>query len=892
MNINSASIQQPDGPIPEFSFPLSSTQARCWFLDQLRPGDASLNVTVRWELLGEIPDDKIEASFRSVIQRHEVLRSRLVARDGTPVQEVLPSIDFGLSTTDLRAIPAEKQSECLDIIDYKMAAEPFDLARPPLIRVKLVRLSNERAMLLIVAHQSVFDGYSIGVLGHEFGTILDALEKGTEPALPELPLQYGDYALWQAEYLASEAVKDDTNFWKSHLANLRYFEVPPDFTRPSVRGTSGANVHVNLPLSFGERLDKAARRFEMSPFSFGVGVLSVALHQFTGAKEVVFGTQIAGRDEVELEGLIGVFINNLVLRLPTKPGSRVSDQLAIAKQVVKDALLHQKMPFNKLVEALRPTRDLSRNPLVSINFNLQRNTFLKNRRYDTFELISRPSHAAGVIYDFNFLLIGRPDGWRLTVEYNTDLFTRETAQRLINTVVASFEKSFEVPESVLEGMQSISQAAMVPAVNSDPGSAEFEKARPEKIPAKVAALGSHARLGALGGGLVAGASPSGDVFENDILRRLAGMWSELLGLPAEQCDDDFFKLGGHSLLAMRMLARAEVEFGVKPGVGVFLAEPTLQAFAERVHTAMDQVRSKLHGEPTERIGTTWDLIELRGARRNDPVIVTINHPIFYYMLAGSFGSAAAISNLRIPDTASLSGQYGMTFDDICLEAAKKIMSVYKDRRIVLLGLCVNGRVALNIGQQLEAMGVNVGGVVMLDSWAPATFKHQSWGGSLLRKWAVRQRRWQHYLSLCLKGRISMIELIGKNRAGAAFLRRIGFAEPNVEEANLLGNVTDHLLALTRDYSFSGYDGEVILFKTDASPLDAVETMFGWGSVLREDTPVYTVSGWHEDALSNSGIQKVARIIERRMLILPSDSQINASQSAEISQSGGERSSAA
>lgn len=862
MSTTHASGPQVDEPVAEFSFPLTATQARCWFLDQLRPGDPSLNVAVRWELLGSVPDRLVEAAFQGVIARHEVLRSRLVARDGTPVQDVLPSVDFRLTTQDLRTTPADRRDAHLDAVAHDMSAEPFDLARPPLIRVKRVRLDDTRTMLLIVAHQSVFDGYSIGVLGSEFGTILDALEKGREPILPDLPLQYGDYALWQAEYLASEAVKEDTDFWKAQLADVRYFEVEPDLPRPVVRGTNGANVHADLPVSFGGRLEQAAKRHDMSPFSYGVGVLSMALHHFTGAKEVVLGTQIAGRDEVELEGLIGVFINNLVLRLPTRPGTRLADHLASAKTVVKDALLHQNMPFNKLVEALRPTRDLSRNPLVSINFNLQRNTFLKNKRYDTFELISRPSQAAGVIYDFNFLLIGRPDAWRLALEYSTDLFTRETAQQLLEMVLASFEQAFDRPETALAGMQRVADAAKAREIEPRTAEKRPEQAVQPRPAPGVTELASRIRPAAPTG--TRGVSlPTGTGWEDDSLRRLAGIWSELLELPAEYCDDDFFKLGGHSLLAMRMLARAEAEFGVKPGIGAFLAEPNLRAFARRLSAGAGKVSTR--SSATREAASTWELIELRAADRSDPVIVTLNHPIFYYLLAKSFAAGVAIANLRITDAASIAAQRALPFDEICAEATGQIASAYAGRPIVLLGLCVNGRVALNVARQLEDTGASVTGVVMIDSWAPGTFKNQAWLAASLRKWAVRRRRWQHYLALWLKGRIGTRDLLGKNATAARLLQRLGIAEPNVAEVSLLGDVADHLLALTRDYRFSNYDGEALLFKTDASPAAAIEMKFGWESILSEDTPVYPIRGWHEDALSNTGISKVARIIEIRLL---------------------------
>ncbi|MFV0294740.1 MAG: condensation domain-containing protein, partial [Hyphomicrobiaceae bacterium] len=536
------------------TLPLTSTQERFWFLDQLRPGDPSLNVAIRWELRGCVPAPLIERAFQIVISRHEALRSRFSQRDGVPEQTVLDMAELRICELDLRDHDEPAATTALEDSAADFTALPFDLACPPLIRIKLAHLADDRAILLIVAHHIVFDGYSIGVLGNEFGIILDALLRGTAPSLPDLPLQMGDFALWQHEYLASDAMREDGEYWKTQLSDMGYFELPADRHRSAVRGTAVGYAHVDLPVSFGERLEQTAKRARLSAFAFGVAVLSMALHRATGSREVVFGTQAAGRIDIDLEGLIGAFINDLVLRLPTPPGTRLETHFETVRTIVADALLHQNMPFNRLVAALRPTRDLSRNPLVSMNFNLQRNTFLQNRTYERFELISRPSRAAGVIFDFNFLLIGRPDGWRLAVEYNSDLFDAETAEHLLSLVKSCFEEAFDARYRGLE-----SNTVQLS------GSDRHDGARKTRS-------GSKAVVGSAGPADVAERrrdmewrpAPSlddqGPRTDCDLHRKIADIWAGLLGIPAEACNGNFFELGGHSLLAMRMLARVESIF--------------------------------------------------------------------------------------------------------------------------------------------------------------------------------------------------------------------------------------------------------------------------------------------------------------------------------------------
>lgn len=868
-----------------YRFPLTETQLRCWFLDQLRPGDAALNVAVRWELHGGISRGAIEGAFNRIVQRHEILRTRLVERDGEPVQEVLDAARVDFDVIDLRAAsPLERDRE-LDRVALQTAEQPFDLGEAPLLRVTMVRLEDDRSMLLIVAHQSAFDGVSIGVMGREFGVVADAIERGLDIELSDLPLQYGDYALWQNDYAHSGAFEADVDFWKSELANARYFELPPDHRRPSVRSTRGASVYASVPSEFGDRLDAAARKHDLSVFSFGVGVMSMALHRLTGAKEVLIGTQVAGRDDVDLEPLIGVFINNLVLRIPTDTSTTCARQLDVAGRKVKSALTHQNMPFNKLVALLRPTRDLSRNPLISINFNLQRRTFFENRRYETFELVSRPSHAPGTLYDFNLLLIGRPDGWRFTVEYSTDLFDEATARRLLDEVIVCFERAFEAPETLIGDRARVSPAGfdqwVVGTGGTQGASADHE------VAAAAASLPSTAKPSRP-------ATPSGSASLQETgatLRCLGLIWSQLLEVPQSDVEGDFFALGGHSLLAIRMLARVEAEFGVKPGIGTFLAAPDLRTFASTIDR-LAQNRPPFEGASRLLQCAAWELIDLRAGDPEAPVVVTINHPLFYYILAKRFSPTTAVANLRVPTFESLEMQRCMSLDDICAAAAHEILARYGERPLVLLGLCVNGRLALEISRQLGASRPSVL-VAMIDSWAPGAFARLPAREARAHKWRERRRRWQHLLGLRLNGRIGTLDLLRRNAACEQLLCRVGLVQEATEEERLLRALTRHFVEVTRDRATPPCSSEVMLFATQASDAAAAAGMFGWGDILRADTPCYAISGWHEDAISNAGAGRIARILESRMSHrVPEDVQGDQARGPRAGHAGGSSTTAA
>ncbi|HVV94021.1 MAG TPA: condensation domain-containing protein, partial [Hyphomicrobiales bacterium] len=404
-------------------FPVSSSQQRCWFIDQMNPGNPALNVALRWEIKGVFTPELVERAFQGLIERHEILRTRFVEIDGEPVQEVADSAPFRLTVTDLTDRPAAERMDAALALGSREAHVPFDLAKAPLVRAHLVRLAEDHAVLLVTVHQICFDGWSIRIIAREFGALFAALAGGRAPDLPELPLQYGDYARWQEAWFASGGFDEETGYWRRQLAGAPYFEVPPDRLRPPVPTYNGIILAEILPPELSEGMEAAAKRHNVTLFSLGCAITAAVLHGVTAAPEIVVGTQIAGRDEPDLEGLIGVFINNLVIRLDAQGDPAFADFLARTSSTVQEALIHQRMPFHRLVTILNPPRDASRTPLISVNFTVLHEV-MDDARYGPIELTGKPSLSAGSLYDLNFFLVWWPTGWRMALEYNPDLFER------------------------------------------------------------------------------------------------------------------------------------------------------------------------------------------------------------------------------------------------------------------------------------------------------------------------------------------------------------------------------------------------------------------------------------------------------------------------------------
>lgn len=416
---------------PPMVFPCSLAQERFWVLDQLDPGNTALNVAVRWRLEGVVDSATMERAIRQVIERHEVLRTGFVETDGAPQQHVRPSVAFRLAVSDLTRLPEAARTPELLRLGTAEAHASFDLASAPLLRVRLVQLTPVQSVLLVTAHHIVCDGWSVGILARDIGRCYQALRGGGPVDLPELPLQYGDYALWQRAWLDSDALDDARMFWRDLLHGAKYFELPTDRPRPPLQSANGAILSVLQPREVTDRVDQFGRRHGATLFMTALACLVAMLHRYTGESDISVGTQVAGRDQVELEDMVGLFINTIVLRLDAAGDPTAAGLLERVRDTVRAALGHEAMPIEQLITLLKPERDLSRNALFSVNFIFQR-SFITNASYGEYALVDIPSQSAGALYDLNFFMVERPEGWRTSCEYNTDLFDAGTVEAMLS----------------------------------------------------------------------------------------------------------------------------------------------------------------------------------------------------------------------------------------------------------------------------------------------------------------------------------------------------------------------------------------------------------------------------------------------------------------------------
>jgi hypothetical protein len=653
-------------------FPLTSIQRQIWFMATMNSDDPSLNIAIRWEMRGALQERHLEAAFRHVIARHEILRTRFVDNDGTPAQEVLADAAFRLGVVDIRAVAEDRHAARLDEIATEDARAPFDLLHPPLIRATFVRQAPDRGTILITAHHIVFDGHSIGVLGREVGEIAAALAEGREPALAPLPLHYGDFALWQEEYLASGVVADDAAYWTQTIRGASYFEVPPDNPRPAIRDSSVARCHLDLPADFDARLKSTSRALGLSPFAFGAAVASAVLAEAAGTTEVSFGTPILGRDEADLDGLIGPFISQQVLRLSTDMNDNFAHHATRTRDAVEGAIAHQALPFADLVRIANPVRDPARPPLVSVGFNLLP-VFMQDRDFGPFQLISRASHTPGAALDLTISIIGRPDGWRLNLEYASTLYTPARMNRLMAALARGLDVTLSDPGAKLADLAS-------PAIEDE--------------------TDTQVKTGADTSGMAEPAS-------GDIASHLSTIWADILSLDTVPSDGDFFALGGHSLLAVRLLTRIRSTWKVTIGVAALYQASTL---AEQVRLIEATLTPAI--PPIIDDWRVEPVIDGPGPR-----IITINDVGLILSAARHMGNTPKATCIRLFDGTRGLGREAMDFDEIASAYVDVLKQVQPQGPYILFGVCVHGNIAIEVGRQLKAAGEDVR-VIIKDVWEP------------------------------------------------------------------------------------------------------------------------------------------------------------------------------
>jgi len=454
----------PIQPIPRTGkLPLSFGQQRLWFLDQLEPDSPVYNIPDAIQVSGRLNKEALESSLNEIVRRHEVLRTTFATVEGKPIQLIAPDLKVSIPIIDLSELPeAETQAEIERLI-FEESGQPFNLETLPLFRTSLLKLSENEWVILFTLHHSISDGWSTGVLMREVALLYPAFVKGmnadsVRSLLPELDIQYVDYAHWQQTWLSGEVLQTQLAYWEKQLAGIPpLLELPTDRPRPAVQSSRGEQELFTLSSNTALAVRELSQQEGVTLFMLMMAAFQALLYRYSGQNDVTIGTPIANRNRSEIEGLIGFFVNTLVMRADFSEDLNFDELLAQVREVALDAYAHQDIPFEMLVDVVQPERDLSHTPLFQVMFMLQ------NTAQEKIELpdlhLSRLDVNNGISM-FDITLVISEAGGDLfgAVEYNADLFDRTTIQRFIRHYNALLDSVVSDPTQKVSHIQMMDEA--------------------------------------------------------------------------------------------------------------------------------------------------------------------------------------------------------------------------------------------------------------------------------------------------------------------------------------------------------------------------------------------------------------------------------------------------
>ncbi|HSK78180.1 MAG TPA: amino acid adenylation domain-containing protein, partial [Thermoanaerobaculia bacterium] len=424
-------LRPPLVPIPRGgALPLSFAQQRLWLIDQLQPGTPLYNLPVVLRVEGPLDAAVLARSLGEIVRRHEALRTVFFVEGDSPVQGIQPPAPFVLRRVDLSGLPEPEREARARALIREEAGRPFDLARDPMLRGLLLRLAAEDHAVALTLHHAASDGWSLGLLVREVAALYTAFAQGEPSPLPELPVQYADFAVWQRSWLHGEALEGEIDWWRQELADLPpLLTFPTDRPRPAAQSYRGATRPVRLPAELSRHLGALGRRSGSTLFMVLLAGFEALLGRFSGQDDLAVGSPIAGRNPVETEGLIGFFVNTLVLRGDLSGTPTFGELLGRVRETALAAYLHQDVPFEKLVEELAPERSLAHAPLFQVMLVLQ-NAPVESLEIEPLRL--RPAGDTGTMakFDLTLTLEETEDGLRGVLEHATDLFDAATIDRL------------------------------------------------------------------------------------------------------------------------------------------------------------------------------------------------------------------------------------------------------------------------------------------------------------------------------------------------------------------------------------------------------------------------------------------------------------------------------
>jgi amino acid adenylation domain-containing protein len=793
--------------------PLSFAQQRLWFLDRLEPESPVYNMPSAVRLTGEVSPALLERIFTEIVRRHEALRTTFDLRDGRPVQVIAPERSPGLPLLDLTGLPRDAREAQARALAAGEARRPFDLRSGPLLRLSLVRLDAREHLLLLTLHHIVADGWSLDVLLREIAALHAAFSQGRPSPLPELPAQYADFAVWQRSWLRGEVLEAQLDAWKRRLAGApQALDLPTDRPRPDVQTSRGAVRSLDIPPALAEAVRTLCRREGVTLFMVALAAWSTLLGRLAGQDDLLLGTPVAGRNQLETEGLIGFFVNTLVLRTDLSGAPAFREVLARTRETTLDAFAHQDLPFERLVEELVLGRDLSRSPLFQVMLALQ------NPRVEALEipgLILRPLVIPSEVapFDLSLTLSASPAGLLGALEHNTDLFDGSTAERLGTRFVALLEAVATGPGITLPDLPLL-LAGERPQVLASP--------RPQ--PRRPAVSGE----------------PIGP---RDALElQLVQIWEQVLKRRSVGIHDDFFLLGGHSLLAVQVTAHIQSRLGRSLPLAALLRHPTVESLAALLRQETGTPGRTPLVELAAGPGRPLFLVHPAGGE------VLCYVPLARHLTGPVYGLQAPEERLSLEEMASL--------------YLRSVRTAQPEGPYLLGGWSFGGAVAFEMARQLESRGETVERVLLIDSLAPGDLWREPWDeGALVAAFALDLARLLGVAGAALPDGFAQRSPADALAWLAEHAEASGFLPSGLGAAELEHRFATFAASHRAMVRYRGGPCAAPLLLLRAAESAAAEPDLGWGRVAGRPVEVHELPGDHYTLLQEPLAERLAEIID-------------------------------
>jgi thioesterase domain-containing protein len=821
-----------------FVMPATPSQLRFWWLHRMRPGNHALNMPLAWTCRGTLDHDVATAALAELVRRHESLRTTFEVVDGNLSQVIHPTSEVALPVEDLSHLPQEERQQQADLIIQREARIQMDMEKGPLVFARLIQMGSDEHIFLVTIHHSVCDGWSNGVVLRDFAALYDSQVRHVPSKLPELPIQFGDYAVWLDQWRQGPEQGESLEYWRKTLAGEF---TPLRIQRDLPGGGAEERGEIETLLLSPDRV-KRAREFcaarGVTLYMLLLSVYAAMLYRLTGQGDIVIGTPCANR-RTGTEDLIGPFSNPQVIRMRVKKGDDLGMILESVRNWTLGAVAHQDLPFEDLNEDEFFSREENQIPL-QVYFIYQK-AFMQAQHTPSLDIVPLRSVSPGTMFDLLLSIVERTEGPRLQLEYNPGFFRVATIQRILRLYLRILETFLSNLESRVEEASVADETGLQTAAS---GEAPRRTVEP-----------SGDQNGHVGASLSSGDPAAGKhVAPRDALElQIAGIWETAMGLRSLSIQDSFFDLGGRSLAAMRIIRQINRTYAVDFGLATLFSGNTIEKMAELIRKRLSANTSSSI-VPMQPRGSAAPLFIIHGAGGNI---------IRFYQLATLVGTDHPIYGIQAQSL--LSGQRGLLrLEDQAAYYLDEIKKIQPKGPYYFLGYSFGGTTAFEIAHQLHAQGERVELLGMLDS------RQRDYMALMQRKDSVRTRFDRriarflgNFMPLSFKQKANYL----REKFFTRSLRRfymVALALNFHSVPSFLKSTEEISWVAAINYRPRPWLGPVTLFRASAQPDPRLPWDLGWTPLAEGGVEVYELPGDHDLVFREENIRVLAEQLRARL----------------------------